>query len=205
METPYLRTHRADPHRLWVGQGRGCAFIPRREAGPGPLRQNQATIDNIRLWDHRPLSQSFASSSRSAPNYSFSNVSVVAIGSAETIAVMLAARSSPRSARQGRRLGHQHLHTPMLRPERCAWPRRRTTRVGRSHGGGLAAQGLPGLEVFSPRDLLRHTTTSIRSFHRREGLDYPEAIRTSTRATPAGAACRWTAVEEGLFACISSI
>ena len=31
------------------------------------LQQNQSTIDNIRIWDHRPLSRPFASSSKFAP------------------------------------------------------------------------------------------------------------------------------------------
>ena len=40
------------------------------------LQENQSTIDNIRIWDHRPLSQTFRQLQQIRTYYSFSNVDV---------------------------------------------------------------------------------------------------------------------------------
>ena len=48
------------------------------EAGlnPGQLQGNQATIGNIRIWDDRPLSQTFRQLQQIRTYYSFSAVNV---------------------------------------------------------------------------------------------------------------------------------
>ena len=40
------------------------------------MRENQSTIDNIRIWDHRPLSQTFRQLQQIRTYYTFGDVNV---------------------------------------------------------------------------------------------------------------------------------
>ena len=104
------------------------------------MRENQSTIDNIRIWDHRPLSQTFRQLQHIRTNYSFSDVDVDRSGSTANIAFMLAARElSADLPGQGNSWVNRHLQY--------------------THGYGLAMclaaekddQGWP---VFTVKDLL---------------------------------------------------
>ena len=77
LETPYLRSNIALTRAAY-----GLDRIEERfHATEGTLdlaqmRQNQSTIDNIRIWDHRPLSQTFRQLQQIRTYYTFSEVDV---------------------------------------------------------------------------------------------------------------------------------
>jgi uncharacterized membrane protein (UPF0182 family) len=77
LETPFLRNNIALTRlaygldkidvRLHTGEAKNAAPF---------LRENQSTIDNIRIWDHRPLSQTFRQLQQIRTYYTFSDVDV---------------------------------------------------------------------------------------------------------------------------------
>ncbi|MEA2780279.1 MAG: uncharacterized protein QOK29_1823 [Rhodospirillaceae bacterium] len=77
LETPFLRNNIAAT-RTAYGLDRIAArsYPTEGQLGPDELRQNQATIDNIRIWDHRPLSQTFRQLQQIRTYYAFSDVNV---------------------------------------------------------------------------------------------------------------------------------
>jgi len=55
-EVPYITPeHRADAGGLQAQERRGQTLLFRRNATYQSLQNNRETIDNIRLWDWRPL------------------------------------------------------------------------------------------------------------------------------------------------------
>ena len=54
-----------------------CDFTPRKkQLDVTQMQENQSTINNIRIWDHRPLSQTFRQLQQIRTYYSFSDVDV---------------------------------------------------------------------------------------------------------------------------------
>ena len=74
-EAPFIR-HNIDATRAAYGLG---SVVERELSGEEPLRRehvqaNQATIDNIRLWDHQPLLDTFAQIQEIRTYYEFASV-----------------------------------------------------------------------------------------------------------------------------------
>jgi uncharacterized membrane protein (UPF0182 family) len=77
LETPYLR-HNIALTRAAYGLDKIEVRFHTSEAklDPEQMRQNQSTIANIRIWDHRPLSQTFRQLQQIRTYYAFSDVDV---------------------------------------------------------------------------------------------------------------------------------
>jgi len=77
LETPFLGYNIAASRAAYGLDKIGVRFHP-TEAGltPRQLQGNQATIENIRIWDDRPLSQTFRQLQQIRTYYSFSAVNV---------------------------------------------------------------------------------------------------------------------------------
>ena len=77
LETPYLSNNIAATRAAY-----GLDKVEERthtvevKLQPDQLRANQATIDNIRIWDHRPLGQTFRQLQQIRTYYSFGDVNV---------------------------------------------------------------------------------------------------------------------------------
>ena len=77
LETPFLR-HNIALTRAAYGLDNIDVRFHSTEAklDIAQLRENQSTIDNIRIWDHRPLSQTFRQLQQIRTYYAFSDVDV---------------------------------------------------------------------------------------------------------------------------------
>ncbi|HEV8261749.1 MAG TPA: UPF0182 family protein, partial [Burkholderiales bacterium] len=77
LETPFLR-HNISLTRAAFGLDKvDVRFHPTdAKLDVAQMRENQPTIDNIRIWDHRPLSQTFRQLQQIRTYYSFSDVDV---------------------------------------------------------------------------------------------------------------------------------
>jgi uncharacterized membrane protein (UPF0182 family) len=77
LETPYLR-HNIALTRAAYGLDKIDVRVHLSEAkfDPDQMRKNQSTIANIRIWDHRPLSQTFRQLQQIRTYYAFSDVDV---------------------------------------------------------------------------------------------------------------------------------
>ena len=127
LETPFLR-HNIALTRAAYGLDKIDVRFHTTEAklDVAQMQENQSTIDNIRIWDHRPLSQTFRQLQQIRTYYTFSDVDVDRYWiDGDYRQVMLAARElSADLPRQGRQLGQPAppVH-PWLRPSDV--PRRR--------------------------------------------------------------------------------
>jgi len=77
LETPFLR-HNIALTRAAYGVDKVDVRFHATDAmlNMAQMRENQSTIDNIRIWDHRPLSQTFRQLQQIRTYYSFSDVDV---------------------------------------------------------------------------------------------------------------------------------
>ncbi len=77
LETPFLR-HNIALTRTAYGLDKieERFHTTERKLDMAQMRENQSTIDNIRIWDHRPLSQTFRQLQQIRTYYSFSGVDV---------------------------------------------------------------------------------------------------------------------------------
>jgi len=94
LETPFLR-HNIALTRVAYGLDKiDVRFhTAEKKLDVGQMQENQSTIDNIRIWDHRPLSQTFRQLQQIRTYYAFSNVDVDRYWiNGEYRQVMLAAR-----------------------------------------------------------------------------------------------------------------
>ena len=94
LETPFLR-HNIALTRAAYGVDKVDVRFHATDAmlNMAQMRENQSTIDNIRIWDHRPLSQTFRQLQQIRTDYSFSDVDVDRYWiNGEYRQVMLAAR-----------------------------------------------------------------------------------------------------------------
>jgi uncharacterized membrane protein (UPF0182 family) len=77
LETPFLQYNIAATRAAYGLDKVGIRPYPTEGAlAPAQLRDNQATIDNIRIWDDRPLSQTFRQLQQIRTYYSFGEVNV---------------------------------------------------------------------------------------------------------------------------------
>jgi uncharacterized membrane protein (UPF0182 family) len=77
LETPFLKYNIAATRMAYGLDGVDVRPFPfSNTLDPGQLQSNQATIDNIRIWDDRPLGQTFRQLQQIRTYYSFSNVTV---------------------------------------------------------------------------------------------------------------------------------
>jgi len=77
LETPYLRHNIALTRAAYGLDKIDVRFhATGRHLDVAQMRDNQSTIDNIRIWDHRPLSQTFRQLQQIRTYYSFSDVHV---------------------------------------------------------------------------------------------------------------------------------
>jgi uncharacterized protein len=77
LETPFLGYNIAASRAAYGLDKIGVKFHPvEASLGPGQVQGNQATIENIRIWDDRPLSQTFRQLQQIRTYYSFSAVNV---------------------------------------------------------------------------------------------------------------------------------
>ncbi len=111
-ETPFIANAIAGTLR-----GFGLERVREREFQPAPLdaaaiARNRATIDNVRLWDYRPLLRAYGQLQTLRPYYTFSDVDIdrYAIGGGER-QVMLSARelTTSRLPAQARTWINEHL------------------------------------------------------------------------------------------------
>jgi len=112
LETPYLR-HNIALTRAAYGLDKIDVRFHTAEAklNPGQMRENQSTIANIRIWDHRPLSQTFRQLQQIRTYYAFSDVDVDRYWiDGDYRQVMLAARElSPDLSGKGESWVNRHL------------------------------------------------------------------------------------------------
>jgi uncharacterized membrane protein (UPF0182 family) len=77
LETPFLQHNIALTRAAYGLDKIEVRFhTAERKLDTGQMRDNQSTIDNIRIWDHRPLSQTFRQLQQIRTYYSFSDVDV---------------------------------------------------------------------------------------------------------------------------------
>lgn len=77
LETPFLRHNIALTRAAYGLDKIDVRFhATERHLNVAQMRDNQSTIDNIRIWDHRPLSQTFRQLQQFRTYYSFSDVDV---------------------------------------------------------------------------------------------------------------------------------
>ena len=158
LETPFLRNNIALTRAAYGLDKIDVRFhTTETKLDVSQMRENQSTIDNIRIWDHRPLSQTFRQLQQIRTYYSFSDVDVDRYWiDGDYRQVMLAARElSADLSGKGNSWVNRHLQY--------------------THGYGLAMclaadkddQGGPVFTIedlpprgapdrLSPRDLLRH-------------------------------------------------
>jgi uncharacterized membrane protein (UPF0182 family) len=76
-EAPYI-THNIEFTRLGFGldEVETRAFNPDNELTPQDLTENEAALQNIRLWDYRPLQQTYAQLQELRPYYAFADVDI---------------------------------------------------------------------------------------------------------------------------------
>ena len=77
LETPFLR-HNIALTRAAYGLDKIEVRFHTTETklNVAQMQENQSTIDNIRIWDHRPLSQTFRQLQQIRTYYTFSDVDV---------------------------------------------------------------------------------------------------------------------------------
>jgi len=94
LETPYLRHNIALTRAAYGLDNIDVRFHSTEEKlDLARIQENQSTIDNIRIWDHRPLSQTFRQLQQIRTYYAFSDVDVDRYWiNGEYRQVMLAAR-----------------------------------------------------------------------------------------------------------------
>jgi uncharacterized membrane protein (UPF0182 family) len=94
LETPYLRHNIALTRAAYGLDNIDVRFHPTEEKlDLARIQENQSTINNIRIWDHRPLSQTFRQLQQIRTYYTFSDVDVDRYWiNGEYRQVMLAAR-----------------------------------------------------------------------------------------------------------------
>jgi uncharacterized membrane protein (UPF0182 family) len=94
LETPYLRHNIALTRAAYGLDNIDVRFHSTEEKlDLSRIQENQSTIDNIRIWDHRPLSQTFRQLQQIRTYYAFSDVDVDRYWiNGEYRQVMLAAR-----------------------------------------------------------------------------------------------------------------
>jgi uncharacterized protein len=94
LETPFLRHNIALTRAAYGLDNINVRFHPAEtKLDMTQMRENQSTIDNIRIWDHRPLSQTFRQLQQIRTYYAFSDVDVDRYWiNGEYRQVMLAAR-----------------------------------------------------------------------------------------------------------------
>jgi uncharacterized membrane protein (UPF0182 family) len=77
LETPFLRHNIALTRAAYGLDKIDVRFhTTEKKLDVAQMRENQSTIDNIRIWDHRPLSQTFRQLQQIRTYYSFSDVDV---------------------------------------------------------------------------------------------------------------------------------
>jgi uncharacterized protein len=77
LETPFLRHNIALTRAAYGLDKIDVRFhTTEKKLDVSQLQENQSTIDNIRIWDHRPLSQTFRQLQQIRTYYSFSDVDV---------------------------------------------------------------------------------------------------------------------------------
>jgi len=76
-ERPYIQRHLAMTRAAYgLDQVQASPFGQTMPLTPANVRRNQATIQNIRLWDYRPLKQTYQQLQRLKPYYSFPDVDI---------------------------------------------------------------------------------------------------------------------------------
>jgi uncharacterized membrane protein (UPF0182 family) len=77
LETPFLRHNIALTRAAYGLDKIDVRFhTTEKKLDVAQMRENQSTIDNIRIWDHRPLSQTFRQLQQIRTYYAFSDVDV---------------------------------------------------------------------------------------------------------------------------------
>jgi hypothetical protein len=76
LETPFLQHNIALTRAAYGLDKIEVRFHTTEKLDAAQMRDNQSTIDNIRIWDHRPLSQTFRQLQQIRTYYSFSDVDV---------------------------------------------------------------------------------------------------------------------------------
>src|SRR5262249_52983044 len=146
--------------------------------GLAQLRANQSTIDNIRIWDHRPLSQTFRQLQQIRTYYTFGDVNVDRywIGGAYR-QVMLAARElsgdlpGKGNSRANRHLQYTHGYGLAM----CLAAEKNDQGGPVFTVADLPPTGSPDLRVTRPEIYYGTTPTSYRVVPTGvKELDYPE-------------------------------
>jgi len=93
-ETPYLRHNIALTRRAYgLNDVTEIQYQSKRDLSLAAIRQNSATVDNIRLWDWRPLSETFRQLQQIRTYYAFNDVDVDRyVIDGELTQIMLSAR-----------------------------------------------------------------------------------------------------------------
>lgn len=136
-EAPYLRAHIEATLRAYgLDTVRLLPFEPRERVDPGALERQRATLDNVRLWDYRPLLETFRQLQSLRAYYTFTDVDID--------------RYRIRGRQQQLMLGVRELDTSRLPPQARTWV---NEHLVYTHGYGVVAvpvhrvseEGLPEL------------------------------------------------------------
>ena len=136
-ETPYLRQHIESTLRAYgLHTVRLVPFEPQDRLDPGAVQRQRATVDNVRLWDYRPLLETFRQLQSLRAYYTFSDVDID--------------RYQVRGRQQQLMLAVRELDTSRLPPQARTWV---NEHLVYTHGYGVVAspvhrvseEGLPEL------------------------------------------------------------
>lgn len=136
-EAPYLQAHIAATLRAYgLDTVRLVPFDPRDRLDPGAVERQRATLDNVRLWDYRPLLETFRQLQSLRAYYTFADVDID--------------RYRVRGRQQQLMLAVRELDTSRLPPQARTWV---NEHLVYTHGYGVVAapvhrvseEGLPEL------------------------------------------------------------
>lgn len=136
-EAPFLRTHVEATLRAYgLDRARTVPFAPRDSLDPAALRAHRDTLDNVRLWDYRPLLETFRQLQSLRAYYTFADVDID--------------RYTVRGRQQQLMLAVRELDTTRLPPQARTWV---NEHLVYTHGYGVVAvpvhrvseEGLPEL------------------------------------------------------------
>lgn len=136
-EAPFLRTHVEATLRAYgLDRARTVPFAPRDSLDPAALQAHRDTLDNVRLWDYRPLLETFRQLQSLRAYYTFADVDID--------------RYTVRGRQQQLMLAVRELDTTRLPPQARTWV---NEHLVYTHGYGVVAvpvhrvleEGLPEL------------------------------------------------------------
>ena len=198
LETPYLTNYIDSTRKAFqLDTVKETSYPALEDLTPAVLARNQDTIQNIRLWDARPLLQTFAQTQAIRLYYSFFTVDTDRYHLADGYhQVMLSARELsndlPAAAQTWVNQYLQFTHGYGLV----------MNFVSKTVGGGfpeyllenVPAESNFGLKITQPAVYYGRSTRVIGSWTpTSRSSTTPRVTTTSTRATPERAAFRWTA------------